>query len=57
VAARAHHNPPGIRAGMPILLMMLFILLVFGMSTFWVVVAALAIYNGAIIGEAIRAGI
>lgn len=43
--------------GMPILLMMLFILLVFGMSTFWVVVAALAIYNGAVIGEAIRAGI
>ncbi|HEY5743482.1 MAG TPA: amino acid ABC transporter permease [Terrimicrobiaceae bacterium] len=43
--------------GMPVLLMMLFILLVFGMSTFWVVVAALAIYNGAIIGEAIRAGI
>ena len=43
--------------GMPVLLMMLFILLVFGISTFWVVVAALALYNGAVIGEAIRSGI
>jgi glutamate transport system permease protein len=43
--------------GMPVLLMMLFILLVFGISTFWMVVAALAIYNAAVIGEAIRAGI
>ncbi len=43
--------------GMPVLLMMLFILLVFGISTFWVVVTALALYNGAVIGEAIRSGI
>jgi glutamate transport system permease protein len=43
--------------GMPVLLMMLFILLVSGISAFWVVVAALALYNGAVIGEAIRSGI
>ncbi|MCU1424154.1 MAG: polar amino acid transporter permease [Microbacteriaceae bacterium] len=43
--------------GMPVLLMMLFILLVFGTGTYWAGVAALAIYNGAIIGEALRAGI
>jgi glutamate transport system permease protein len=43
--------------GMPVLLMMLFILLVSDISTFWVVVAALALYNGAVIGEAIRSGI
>ncbi len=43
--------------GMPVLLMMLFILLVFGTGSFWAGVAALAIYNGAIIGEALRAGI
>ena len=43
--------------GMPVLLMMLFILLVFGISTFWVVVTALTLYNGAVIGEAIRSGI
>jgi glutamate transport system permease protein len=43
--------------GMPVLLMMLFILLVSGISTFWVVVAALALYNGVVIGEAIRSGI
>jgi glutamate transport system permease protein len=43
--------------GMPILLMMLFILLVSGISVFWVVVASLALYNGAVIGEAIRSGI
>lgn len=43
--------------GMPVLLMMLFILLVSGVSTFWVVVAALALYNGIVIGEAIRSGI
>lgn len=43
--------------GMPVLLMMLFILLVFGISTFWVVVAALTLYNGVVIGEAIRSGI
>lgn len=43
--------------GMPVLLMMLFIMLGFGLTDMWPVVAALAIYNGAIIGEALRAGI
>lgn len=43
--------------GMPVLLMMLFILLVFATGAYWAGVAALAVYNGAIIGEALRAGI
>ncbi|MDJ0349294.1 amino acid ABC transporter permease [Cryobacterium sp. PH29-G1] len=43
--------------GMPVLLMMLFMLLVFSTGSFWAGVAALAVYNGAIIGEALRAGI
>lgn len=43
--------------GMPVLLMMLFILLVFGTGSYWAGVAALALYNGAIIGEILRAGI
>jgi glutamate transport system permease protein len=43
--------------GMPVLLMMLFILLVFATGAFWAGVSALAVYNGAIIGEALRAGI
>ncbi len=43
--------------GMPVLLMMLFILLVFATGAFAAGVAALAVYNGAIIGEALRAGI
>jgi glutamate transport system permease protein len=44
--------------GMPVLLMMLFILLAFpGVSAFWAVVSALAVYNGAIIGEALRSGV
>jgi glutamate transport system permease protein len=43
--------------GMPVLLMMLFILLVFSTGAFWAVVSALAVYNGALIGEALRAGI
>ncbi|MDI2099754.1 amino acid ABC transporter permease [Ruicaihuangia caeni] len=43
--------------GMPVLLMMLFILLVFATGSYWAGVAALAVYNGAIIGEALRAGI
>ncbi|PXA70893.1 amino acid ABC transporter permease [Cryobacterium arcticum] len=43
--------------GLPVLLMMLFILLVFATGAYWAGVAALAIYNGAIIGEALRAGI
>lgn len=43
--------------GMPVLLMMLFILLVFSTGSFWAGVTALAIYNGALIGEILRAGI
>lgn len=43
--------------GMPLLLMMLFILLVFSTGSFWAGVVALAIYNGALIGEILRAGI
>ena len=43
--------------GMPVLLMMLFILLVFSTGQFWAGVAALAVYNGAVIGEALRSGI
>lgn len=43
--------------GMPVLLMMLFILLVFGVVPFWAGVWALAIYNGAVIGEVLRAGV
>ncbi|WP_166871234.1 MULTISPECIES: amino acid ABC transporter permease [unclassified Salinibacterium] len=43
--------------GMPVLLMILFTLLVFGVAPFWAGVSALAVYNGAIIGEALRAGI
>lgn len=43
--------------GMPVLLMMLFVLLVFSTGGYWAGVSALAVYNGAIIGEALRAGI
>ena len=43
--------------GMPVLLMMLFVLLVFSAGSFWAGVTALAVYNGAVIGEALRAGI
>jgi glutamate transport system permease protein len=43
--------------GMPVLLMMLFILLVLSTGAFWAVVAALALYNGVLIGEALRAGL
>jgi len=43
--------------GMPVLLMMLFILLVAGTGQYWAVVSALAIYNGALIGETLRAGL
>jgi glutamate transport system permease protein len=43
--------------GMPVLLMMLFILLVFSTDPFWAVVWALTLYNGALIGEALRAGL
>ena len=43
--------------GMPVLLLMLFTLLVFATGAYWAGVVALALYNGAIIGEALRAGI
>lgn len=43
--------------GMPVLLMMLFILLIFSTGSYIAGVLALILYNGAIIGEAIRAGI
>ncbi len=43
--------------GMPVLLMMFFVLLVFSTGQFWAGVLALAVYNGAVIGEALRAGI
>src|SRR5699024_2019316 len=43
--------------GMPVLLMMLFILLVFRTDPFWAVVVALSVYNGTLIGEALRAGL
>ncbi len=43
--------------GMPVLLMMLFILLIASTGEFWAVVVALVLYNGTIIGEALRAGL
>jgi glutamate transport system permease protein len=43
--------------GMPVLLMMLFILLVFSTGSYWAGVLALVLYNGAVIGEALRSGI
>lgn len=43
--------------GMPVLLMMLFILLVFSTGALWAVVVALIVYNGTLIGESLRAGI
>ena len=43
--------------GMPVLLLMFFTLLVFSTGTYWAGVLALIVYNGAIIGEAIRAGV
>jgi len=43
--------------GMPVLLLMFFVLLVFSTGTYWAGVAALIVYNGAIIGEALRAGV
>ena len=42
--------------GMPVLLMMLFIYLIFPIGASWSVIAALTVYNGAIIGEALRSG-
>ncbi len=43
--------------GMPVLLMMLFILVVASTGAFWAVVLGLGLYNGAIIGEILRAGL
>lgn len=43
--------------GMPLLLMILFIFLVFSTGSYWAGVSALAVYNGALIGETLRAGI
>ncbi|GAA2184811.1 amino acid ABC transporter permease [Brooklawnia cerclae] len=43
--------------GMPVLLMMLFILLVGSTGQFTAVVVALILYNGTLIGEALRAGL
>jgi glutamate transport system permease protein len=43
--------------GMPVLLLMFFILLVFRADTFVAVVVALVLYNGVIIGEALRSGV
>jgi len=43
--------------GMPVLLMMLFILLLAATQAFWAVVIALILYNGTLIGEALRAGL
>lgn len=43
--------------GMPVLLMMLFILLIASTGAFWAVVIALVLYNGTLIGEALRAGL
>ena len=43
--------------GMPVLLMMFFILILFATSQYWAVVMGLTLYNGAIIGEALRSGI
>ena len=43
--------------GMPVLLMMLFILLVASTGAFWAVVIALIVYNGTLIGEILRAGL
>jgi glutamate transport system permease protein len=43
--------------GMPVLLMMLFILLVFSTGSYVAGILALGLYNGAIIGEILRAGI
>lgn len=43
--------------GMPVVLMMFFVLLVFGTSSFVAVVAGLVLYNAAIFAEIIRAGV
>jgi glutamate transport system permease protein len=43
--------------GMPVLLLMLFILLAGSTGEYWAVVIALALYNGTLVGEALRAGL
>ncbi|MEO5780178.1 MAG: amino acid ABC transporter permease [Arthrobacter oryzae] len=43
--------------GMPVVLMMFFVLLVFGTSSYVAVVAGLVLYNAAIFAEIIRAGV
>ncbi|RCK71396.1 amino acid ABC transporter permease [Desertihabitans brevis] len=43
--------------GLPVVLMMFFILLVFGVSPLWAVVAGLVLYNTAIFAEILRAGL
>ncbi|HRN28658.1 MAG TPA: amino acid ABC transporter permease [Terrimesophilobacter sp.] len=43
--------------GMPVLLMIFFVFLVFSTGAYWAGVLGLGLYNGAIIGEALRAGI
>ncbi|WP_349898281.1 amino acid ABC transporter permease [Parafrigoribacterium soli] len=43
--------------GIPLLLMIFFVFLVFAVGSYWSGVLGLAIYNGAIIGEALRAGV
>lgn len=43
--------------GMPVVLMMLFVLLVFGTNSFTAVVIGLVLYNGAVFSEIIRAGV
>lgn len=43
--------------GIPLLLMIFFVFLVFVAGSYWSGVLGLALYNGAIIGEALRAGV
>lgn len=43
--------------GLPVLLMIFFVFLVFSTGAYWAGVIGLGLYNGAIIGEALRAGI
>lgn len=43
--------------GIPVLLMIFFVFLVFINESYWAGVLGLALYNGAIIGEALRAGV
>ncbi|MEO6944417.1 MAG: amino acid ABC transporter permease, partial [Lacisediminihabitans sp.] len=43
--------------GIPLLLMIFFVFLVFTAGSYWSGVIGLALYNGAIIGEALRAGV